>query len=233
MPVLPLLTALIACAPAYRMPGPLTTLGEEPAPRPIAAAAAAPVEPAVVPVRADGGGTAVAAAARSFLGVRSLRVGGKTYRYDCSGFVEASLAAAGCAFTGSSASLWEQARDLRVLHRRRSPSVGDVAFFDDTYDRNGNGRRDDPLSHVAIVERVDKDGTVSMVHLGNQGVTRLVMNLRDPEVQTAEDGRARNDVLRRKAASDGPRTRYLAGELWVGFASFWRAEPVLADEDTQ
>ena len=36
----------------------------------------------------------------------------------------------------------ERARAAGVLHHRRVPEVGDVAFFDDTYDRNGNGRRD-------------------------------------------------------------------------------------------
>jgi hypothetical protein len=157
-------------------------------------------------------------------------VGEQRFRYDCSGFVEASLAAAGCPFTGSSASMWEQARDLHVLHRRRRPSVGDVAFFDNTYDRNGNGRVDDPLSHVAIVERVERDGTIGLVHLGNRGVTRLTMNLRDPETQTDADGRLLNDVLRRRSSADGPRTRYLTGELCVGFASFWRADPAVADD---
>jgi hypothetical protein len=119
--------------------------------------------------------------------------------------------------------LFDAAREARVLHHRHVPSPGDVAFFDDTYDRNGNGRLDDELSHVAIVESVDEDGTIHLVHVGSKGVVRIVMNLRRPEDHVDEAGKVLNDYLRAHADGDAPRTRYLAGELWAGFASFWKA----------
>ena len=213
-----LLALLIGCAShAYRFPGPLAGLGREPLEEaPTASEGKAP--------RTHGDGDAVAAAAEGFLGDRKLSVRGEAYRFDCSGLVEASLAKAGCAFTGSSADLFEKARAAGVLHRRRVPEVGDVAFFDDTYDRNGNGRLDDPLSHVAVVESVDADGTVHMVHVGSKGVVRLVMNLRDPSTRADEAGKTLNDYLRAQSKRDPARTRYLAGELWVGFGSFWKGD---------
>jgi hypothetical protein len=157
-------------------------------------------------------------------------VDGEPFRWDCSGLVEASLASAGCAFKGSSAMLFEEARARGVLHRRHRPAPGDVAFFDDTYDRNHNGLADDPLSHVAIVESVERDGTIHLVHMGSQGVAPLTMNLRHPEERTSPDGKLFNDYLRVHAAKDTPRTRYLAGELWVAFGSFGDAAPPTADD---
>jgi cell wall-associated NlpC family hydrolase len=258
-----LLYVLVACAPAYRMPGPLHGLGSRPAPgggasptsapgRPAASAPAASAPAASVPAAArpdpwagvalrsaepppvdDGRGAAIARAAAGFLGARSLRAAGSSFRYDCSGFVSAAMAAAGRPLSGSSASMFEEARALGVLHRRLTPSVGDVAFFDDTYDRNRNGKLDDPLSHVAIVTTVEGNGTIGMVHLGGQGVTRLRMNLREPHVGRAPDGSVYNDLLRRRSSSDRSGTRYLAGELWVGFGSFWSAETSVASESTR
>ncbi len=216
---------MLACAPSlHRMPGPLAGLGGEPAsawqlPREERPTRARP------PSDARPTPNEIAEAAAGFVGERALLVDGERFRWDCSGLVEASLASAGCAFKGSSAMLFEQAKQRRVLHRRRVPTPGDIAFFDDTYDRNGNGRLDDPLSHVAVVESVAPDGTISLVHVGSRGVVRFTMNLRRPEDRTDADGKVVNDNLRARKSGDGPRTRYLAGELWVAFGSFWDARP--------
>ncbi len=226
-----LLFAFLACAPVYRFPGPLAGLGREPAPgwdvRP-----EAPERPDR-PRRSLPAGEAVARAAAGFVGDAALYVDGERFRYDCSGLVEAALAAGNCRFVGSTANLFEQARALRVLHRRRVPSPGDVAFFDDTYDRNGNGRRDDALSHSAVVESVDARGTITLVHVGSQGVVRFHMNLRRPEERVDEAGNLLNDPLRAPRLGDSPRTRRLAGELWVGFASFWQADQEMALRSTR
>jgi hypothetical protein len=221
-----LLLTFLGCAPALvRFPGPLGSLGREPSP-----AWQTPSHDRRPGDTAPSTPEAVASAAAGFVGDRTLVVNGETFRSDCSGLVEASLASAGCAFKGSSAMLFEQARSQRVLHRHRMPSPGDVAFFDDTYDRNGNGKIDDPLSHVAVVESVDRDGTIHLVHRGSQGVARIVMNLKHPEERFDADGKLINDYLRAHGSKDSPRTRYLAGELWVAFGSFWDAEPSVAED---
>ncbi len=215
-----LLALLVGCAShSFLYPGPLAGLGSEPViePRPAHTPAARP--PRVRP----GSGDAIAAAAQSFLGHRTLVALGDVYRFDCSGFVQASLAKGGCLASGSSATLYEQARERGVLHRRHIPDPGDVAFFDDTYDRNRNGRVDDPLSHVAVVQSVDPDGTIHLVHVGSGSVGTFIMNLRHPSVRKDDDGKRLNENLRYERRSDAPGTRHLASELWVGFASFWRA----------
>lgn len=142
-------------------------------------------------------------------------------RDDCSGFVCAVFTKAGVELEGSSRMLWDQARAWGVDHRRKIPSVGDVAFFDDTYDANRNGRWDDPLSHVAVVLGVDPDGTITLAHGGTgKGRTTMSMNLRQPGTHADAAGKELNSFLRRPTSRDPRSARYLAGELWCGFASF-------------
>ncbi len=217
---LAMLSMLSACAPGLRMPGPLSRLGE-------------PVERVPLPTaeaRPSGEGVEIARAAASFVGDAQLRVDGESYRMDCSGLVEAALAKANLPRSGSSASLHDEADAAGVLHRRRQPRPGDIAFFDDTYDRNDNGQLDDPLSHSAVVERVLPDGTVEMVHVGSKGVVRFRMNLRHPSRREDDAGEIINDYLRQARKSDPPGTRYLAGELWNSFASFYELPPVASEE---
>lgn len=206
-----LLVLLLGClGPSLRIPGPLSGLGRAPF-----------TERERAPV---GAGHDIAAAAESFLGHRALVALGKSYRFDCSGFVEASLAKAGLSVSGSSAAIFELAVERGVLHRRSAPDRGDVAFFDDTYDRNRNGRVDDPLSHVAIVESTDPDGTIHLIHVGSGSVGTFVMNLRRRADRTDDEGNRINDRLRVERRSDPPGTRYLAAELSVGFGSFWKLD---------
>lgn len=193
---------LTACTQVMPLPGPLAGLGEEPS----------PVSQGTPP-----SAHAIVQTARGFVGDSAIRLGGETYRYDCSGLVEASLEGGRCPYKGSSAMLWDEAQRLGVDHRRRIPSPGDIAFFDNTYDRDANGRLDDDLSHVAVVESVDRAGTITLVHVGSKGVVRFRMNLRNDHL---------NDPLRAKKPNDPPATKYLANQLWRGFASFYK-EPAL------
>jgi surface antigen len=208
---------LAACAPkAPRIPGPLAAVGREastvhtPPPSP------SQLEPGRHKVKRKPDEDAVVAAAKYYLD-HSMR----GFRDDCSGFVMAVYAKVGRPVAGNTASFYSQAKEAGALHHRKLPRPGDLAFFDDTYDRNHNGRLDDELSHVAIVIEVKDDGTVVMAHGGtSRGRTTLQMNLQHPEVRHAEGGVVYNDWLRVKRDSDPAGTRYLAGELWSGFASF-------------
>ncbi len=228
--LLPTLVLLSGCTAVYRMPGPLGAVGQDgdyAAPASVAVAAAAK-PPAARSPRQRTSGQAVADAACAFEGSRSIAVRGVKYRFDCSGFVEAAMDSAGVHFEGSSRDLFDTARDRGVLHRRHRPDVGDVAFFDDTYDKDGDGRVNDPLTHVAVVVRVDGDGTIGMVHLGGSGIASLTMNLRDPETHLDANGQLLNDYLRAASKRDSAKVKHLAGELWVAFGSLWKAEAVAA-----
>ncbi|HCF59088.1 MAG TPA: hypothetical protein DFS52_13985 [Myxococcales bacterium] len=129
---------------------------------------------------------------------------------DCSGFVKHVLAEVGVvlplparARTGSEALMLATRPTTR-------PRAGDLAFFHDTYDRNRDGRVNDPYSHVAIVESVE-GAQLTLIHRGGKGIARLRMDLSRPS------DRERNSVLRVRRRDDPPGLRYLAGELSAGF----------------
>ena len=111
--------------------------------------------------------------------------------------------------------MYRRAEARKAVHHHR-PRAGDLVFFRETYDRNGDGLRNDGLTHVGVVEAVDEDGTVTFIHRAGGQVKRGRMNLARP----AEHGRRKdgilNDYLRR--ATDSERA-YLTGELFAGYAS--------------
>ena len=164
-------------------------------------------------------GEKIAVCALDFIGHSSLSVEGERYRYDCSGFVMAAHMSANVKLNGASSQLYELAQTAHVIHRRTRPYLGDVVFFDNTFDRNKNGRRDDLITHVAVVTAVDANGTIEMVHLGGSGISKLYMNLRSPDVHKNEAGQLLNSYLRvNRKNDDGPR---LSGQLWKAFGSLW------------
>ena len=220
---LPLLLGLwIALAPAFgagcaartaRIPGPVAAVGR--GPQTAEVAGEADEAPAKTSRRSERTAQEIVEAARHYLDHRP-----SGFRDDCSGYVEAVFARAGLPLRGSTASIYDLAEDQGVLHHRKEPRVGDLAFFDDTYDRNHNGKRDDPLSHIAVVLEVRDDGTILLGHGGtSRGRTTLTMNLRHADERTAADGHVLNDWLRVQRDSDPSGTAYLAGELWRAFAT--------------
>jgi hypothetical protein len=165
----------------------------------------------------------------------AFEVRGARYNADCSGFAQAVYEAEGVPLrklmslaapretSGVAAALRAMER-FGVVTRDASawPAPGDLVFFDDTYDRNGNGVPDDPLTHVGVVEWVE-DGTVVFMHRGGRAVARGAMTSARPGVATA-GGRALNSPLRDKRAAASPAWRDdpLAGGL---FAAFGRLDP--------
>ncbi|XXF80437.1 NlpC/P60 family protein [Myxococcaceae bacterium GXIMD 01537] len=166
-----------------------------------------------------------------WVGLPSLRTVSTTVNDDCSGltrlaywrvdldlFPETTLPGE----SGVSA-IHRKALTLKAL--REEPRPGDLVFFLETYDRNKDGRRNDGLTHIGVVERVDRDGTVTFVHRAGGGVKRGRLNLRSPDVRRDERGRVLNDYLRRPGGPPAPR---LAGQLVAGFASVdehWKTPP--------
>jgi hypothetical protein len=158
-------------------------------------------------------GRAVAATASSLVGTRAGR--------DCFGFVVEVYRRNGVDLREDGGEpgdngvriLWRFADRRGALHRRGAPAVGDLVFFDDTYDRNRDGRRNDPLTHVGIVEKVEGD-RIWFVHRVGRGVVRSVMSLDEPTVRS-RDGEPLNDYIRLGRRSHGDR---LAGALFAGFA---------------
>jgi peptidoglycan DL-endopeptidase CwlO len=160
------------------------------------------------------------------VGAHTPVVGGRRHRADCSGFVQAVygdigvdlFADGGAPGENGVAIIYRFVAERGGLHARR-PLPGDLVFFDDTYDRAGNGRRGDRLTHIGIVESLEADGTVVFVHLMQGRIVRSRMNRHAPAVHDdPETGRRQNDYLRRDDGS-GPR---LAAELFSAYGTVVR-----------
>ncbi|MBW2703568.1 MAG: CHAP domain-containing protein [Deltaproteobacteria bacterium] len=170
---------------------------------------------------------ALAKRARQAMAKPNFTVRGHRYRRDCSGFVLGVLAAQGAdplALFGpiqgkenGVAWMFRAAKEQGWLHRHKVPAIGDLVFFDNTHDRNKDGRANDPLTHVGIVERVDADGTVTFIHRVRRGTLRYRMNLFQPKQRRAKQSRKTlNHHLRLGASKGEPR---LTGELFHAFAT--------------
>ena len=156
-------------------------------------------------------------AARSFMGKKVLRVGDKIFRSDCSGLVSASYAKAGRELRGSPKTMYAQAKKEKVLST--TPYPGDVVFFDNTFDKNKNGKFDDPITHVGIVEEVFADGRISMLHIGSKRVSRIYLDLKNPNTYKSKEGSVRNSYLRYRYFPNDPNPR-LAAQLWIGYGNW-------------
>ncbi len=150
---------------------------------------------------------------------RQLDVRAHGFRDDCSGYTSAVLSEVGVPMDGRVASLWQRAVENEALHWDLVPRAGDLVFFDDTWDRDHDGRLNDDLTHIGIVLDVEPDGTVVFGHAGlssGRGIGRL--NLNDPDARDGPDGRRWNSTLRNPKPYDPPGTVHLAGALWAAFA---------------
>jgi cell wall-associated NlpC family hydrolase len=160
--------------------------------------------------------TNVSAAARHYINHTP-----KGYRDDCSGFAAAIYNRAGAPLSGNTASMWALAQDLGNTHKKKRPQIGDLIFFDNTWDRNKNGRWDDTLTHVAVVVDVHADGTVLFAHSGtSKGRSLAYLNLLRPGDAKDESGKVLNEYLRRRGNKDPKKAGHLTGQLWRGFATF-------------
>jgi hypothetical protein len=169
-------------------------------------------------------------AALSLVGTdEPLTVRDRRFSMDCSGVVLAAHYAAGidlaphlASYTGGGVErLHARLSDLGLLHTRALPEAGDVVFWDDTYDRDGNGKRDDALTHTAVVVSVEPSGAITYVHHHyRRGVVVERMNLLHREVHTTRvDGETVvvNSPMRlRGSGSPGP---WLASQLFRAFGS--------------
>ena len=168
----------------------------------------------------------VVQSARSMLDQRSITLDGQPVRHDCSGMVAAAYQMSGLDISSSIDTLYDHAQTTGRAHTRKIPESGDLVFFDNSYDKNDNGVRDDPLTHIAIVEQVDENGTITMIHLGGKGkaVARTMMNLYHPDDRKDAAGQTINSALRSRHGRDGGPT--LTAQLFRGFGSLWQEEPV-------
>jgi hypothetical protein len=167
-------------------------------------------------------GKRVAHTADALVGHKSLAEVTRDYPDDCSGLVRyvyahagVDLAAEGVDGSSVAAGLYRKLRrEGRLRHHTARP--GDLVFFRDTWDRNGDGRLDDGITHVGVVDAVGSHGEVSFVHRAHAGIVRSRLDLQHPHLRRDRAHRVHNDVLRRE---DSRHEALGAGDLLAGFAA--------------
>lgn len=164
--------------------------------------------------------------AQELLGVKDLKPLGYGFKNDCSGFVHGIYQMSGRKIEyrhvrrgrSLSESLYRTLLDRSLTFSEWSPNPGDAAFFWNTVASSGTR---EGITHVALVEEVDPDGTVVLIHYSSGNVNRIRMNLKHPRERTDPSGRVINDYLRR-SESGSPRRDYLAGNLFAAYGDLFR-----------
>ncbi len=167
------------------------------------------------------------AGAEHFLGKSELVYGGRTYTYDCTGTILAIYAYAGIDllsrfnhYSGNGVQrLYKIMSRHDLLTKTDFPQPGDIVFWDNTYDANGDGLWDDPLTHAGMVVGVTPSGEISYIHENYaKGIVIEKMNLIHPSIYTEAEGGATiliNSPMRMRGQPPGP--DWLSGQLFRVF----------------
>ena len=175
------------------------------------------------PSRAD-----IVRTAARLVGADTIEVNGRRIVEDCAGVTRAiylehgiDLYAGGTADSKANGVrlIYAHLRQHGKLHHGPIPHSGDLVFFDNTWDLNGDGKLNDPLTHVGVVERVEPDGTVVFISRVADAIERYRLNLGLPHVHKTAEGRTLNDYIRRKRVTDPDDGGRLTGELFAFFGT--------------
>ena len=163
------------------------------------------------------------------LGRRELVIRGRRFNMDCTGTVLAIYYYAGIdlsrefdRYAGGGVMRLYQSLDAQgLVYETRTPATGDIIFWDNTYDRNGDGQWNDSLTHVGMVMGAEEDGTIEYVHLNyRRGIIIEYMNLSSPDVhESVERGTMRilNSPMRMRQPGKSHPERWLSSQLYRNF----------------
>ncbi len=154
---------------------------------------------------------------------------GEKFRPDCIGFVRYVYYRAGLDLVkvygngrGGVSSLYDGLEKRGLVYTGRLPEPGDLIFFDNTYDVNGNSKWDDPLSHIAIVEAVGKHNTIYYIDYSNSRVSEERLNLSYPNTHAFRQADGKyfiiNSFLRRDRGEGLERKDYVSSFFFRAFA---------------
>ena len=151
----------------------------------------------------------------TLVGTKALTVLGATYPNDCTGLVRAAHAFASIdlayhfsRYSGNGVKrLYQTLKEEALLYSVLYPLPGDLIFWNDTYDANGNGLADDELTHVGVVMSVQPDGSIRYLHYNYRlGPVIDSMNLLRPDIASSDAEGTVNSLLRMKGSPEYSRT---------------------------
>ena len=173
-------------------------------------------------------------AARGYVGTNTLVARGKRFNSDCTGGIMACYYSAGidlweimAAYSGNGVKrLYYSLKDKNYLHRSPYPVAGDLIFWDNTWDKNGNGKPDDYFTHVGLVVSSDELGNIKYFHHHiTLGFVIENMNLLRANVyKEVVDGEriAVNNAIRARGLDKNQ--GWLASQLCRNFGQAWKVK---------
>lgn len=172
--------------------------------------------------------SAIVKTAVKLVGAKTVESNGRRIAYDCAGVTRAVFLRHGIDLYDNSESdpdangvrlIYAHMQQQGIFHQGPVAHPGDLVFFDNTWDYNGDGQVNDPLTHIGIVERQEQDGTVVFISRVAGAVERYRMNLSLPHIHKTAEGRVLNDYIRRKGVGDPANADHLTGELFATFGT--------------
>ena len=157
-------------------------------------------------------------------GRSNLSNNGRRFPLDCSGVVSAiywkagiDLQAAYPLYTGNGvARIYRYLSDKGLIYRPENPAPGDIIFWDNSYDMNGNGLADDELTHIGMVVNVSPEGDVTYIHHDYiSGVIFARMYPPDPS------DKSRNNGMRMQSLGPTPDGKSTSGDLYRQAGRGW------------
>ena len=167
---------------------------------------------------------AIVSGGLSLVGKETLVVKGVTYPADCTGVVRAAYAFADIdlayhfgRYEGNGVRrIYMTLHEQGLLYATSYPAPGDIIFWDNTWDADGNKKADDELTHIGLVVAAGQDGAISYLHYHYRlGPTVENMNLLQPDMDLAKDGSQINAALRMRGSPPGPGSN--AAQLFRAF----------------
>lgn len=147
-----------------------------------------------------------------------LVVDGQRFTADCTGTVLAAYWGAGLnpvkyfsLYTGNGVKrLFDMGDDYHLNYLDQMPSPGDVIIWDNTYDKDGDGKWGDQYTHAGIVMAVSDKGQITYMHYNySKGVVLEQMNLFKPDEYTDKQGTVINSPMRMRS------DRHIRPESWL------------------
>ena len=174
--------------------------------------------------------------AHAILGREKLFIGGRNFSMDCSGIVLAlywyadfDLTKAYNDYSGNGVTrIYRYLEDKDLLYRTLAPSPGDIIFWDNTYDKNEDGKPNDLLTHVGMVVDVDTEGNIDYIHHNyRKGIILARMNLNNPDTY-AETLKGEqiivNSAMRMRGSPDFD--KWLSSQLYREFGMGYLLEQI-------
>ncbi len=84
------------------------------------------------------------------------------------------------------------------LYKNKNYQIGDLIFFNNTYDKNRDGKLNDELTSIGLITNIDKENTISFLINMSGKVTLKYMNLskKENKIETSNREKILNSTLR-------------------------------------